>query len=87
MAGRQPTEREKRDVQLGIETLTHLGALDVGQTVVVKEGVILALEAVEGTDEAVLRGAFGAPTFFVGDEMFFGNDHVPFLERALAAVG
>jgi 2-hydroxychromene-2-carboxylate isomerase len=36
------------------------------------------------TDEAVERGAFGAPTFFVGDEMFFGNDHVPFLERALA---
>ncbi len=35
------------------------------------------------TDEAVARGAFGAPTFFVGDEMFFGNDHVQFLEKVL----
>jgi 2-hydroxychromene-2-carboxylate isomerase len=36
------------------------------------------------TDEACERGAFGAPTFFVGDQMFFGNDHVLFLEQALA---
>jgi 2-hydroxychromene-2-carboxylate isomerase len=37
------------------------------------------------TDEAVARGAFGAPTFFVGDEMFFGNDRLDFVERALRA--
>ena len=37
----------------------------------------------ETTEEAVRRGAFGAPTFFVGDEMFFGNDRLPFVERAL----
>ncbi len=37
------------------------------------------------TDEAVERGAFGAPTFFVGDEMFFGNDRLDFVERALLA--
>jgi 2-hydroxychromene-2-carboxylate isomerase len=36
------------------------------------------------TEEAVRRGAFGAPTFFVGSEMFFGVDHLPFLEAALA---
>lgn len=35
------------------------------------------------TDEAVERGAFGAPTFFVGSEMFFGNDRLDFLEEAL----
>jgi 2-hydroxychromene-2-carboxylate isomerase len=35
------------------------------------------------TDEAVQRGAFGAPTFFLGDEMFFGADHLFFVERAL----
>lgn len=35
------------------------------------------------TDEAVARGAFGAPTFFVGEEMFFGNDRLMFVERAL----
>ena len=37
------------------------------------------------TEEAVERGAFGAPTFFVGDEMFFGQDRLDFVEAALAA--
>lgn len=37
------------------------------------------------TDEAVARGAFGAPTIFLGEEMFFGADHLFFLERALAS--
>lgn len=37
------------------------------------------------TEEAVRRGAFGAPTFFVGDAMFWGNDRLPLLERHLTA--
>lgn len=37
----------------------------------------------ETTDEAVSRGAFGAPTFFVGEEMFFGADRLAFVEAAL----
>lgn len=36
------------------------------------------------TDEAIERGAFGAPTFFVDGEMFFGNDRLQFVEAALA---
>lgn len=56
MTARQPTAQERKDIRLGVEVLVHLGALDIGQAVVVKEGVILALEAVEGTDQAVLRG-------------------------------
>lgn len=35
------------------------------------------------TEEAVARGAFGSPTFFVGDDMYFGNDRLPFVEQAL----
>ena len=35
------------------------------------------------TDEAVERGVFGAPTFFVGDEMFFGADRLGFVEALL----
>lgn len=35
------------------------------------------------TDEAVARGVFGAPTFFVGDEMHFGQDRLDFVEEAL----
>lgn len=34
------------------------------------------------TDEAVARGVFGAPTFFVGDEMHFGQDRLDFVEEA-----
>jgi 2-hydroxychromene-2-carboxylate isomerase len=36
------------------------------------------------TEEAVARGVFGAPAFFVGDELFWGNDRLDFVERALA---
>jgi 2-hydroxychromene-2-carboxylate isomerase len=35
------------------------------------------------TDEAVARGVFGAPTFFVGDQMFFGQDRLEFVAEAL----
>lgn len=35
------------------------------------------------TERAVARGAFGAPTFFVGEEMFFGQDRLDFVEEAL----
>jgi len=37
------------------------------------------------TERAVARGVFGAPTFFVGEEMFFGQDRMDFVEEALAA--
>lgn len=37
----------------------------------------------KNTDEAIERGVFGAPTIFVGDEMFFGNDRLDFVEEAL----
>lgn len=36
------------------------------------------------TEEAVRRGAFGAPTFFVGERMFWGNDRLPLMEATLA---
>ena len=35
-------------------------------------------------DEALARGAFGLPTFFVDGEMFFGNDRVEFVDEALS---
>ena len=37
------------------------------------------------TDQLVERGAFGAPTLFVGEVMFFGNDRLDFVEQALRA--
>ncbi|HUN91760.1 MAG TPA: 2-hydroxychromene-2-carboxylate isomerase [Burkholderiaceae bacterium] len=44
-----------------------------------------ALAAV--TEEAVARGVFGAPTMFVGERMFFGQDRLEFVREALAAGG
>jgi 2-hydroxychromene-2-carboxylate isomerase len=38
----------------------------------------------KNTEEAVARGAFGAPTFFVGEEMFWGQDRLEFVAEALA---
>ena len=37
-------------------------------------------------DEAIARGAFGAPTFFVGDDMYFGNDRLPLVRAAVLAL-
>ncbi len=39
------------------------------------------------TEEAVSRGAFGAPAIFVGDALFFGNDRLDFLEKRLKLGG
>jgi 2-hydroxychromene-2-carboxylate isomerase len=36
---------------------------------------------INNTEEAVKRGAFGAPTFFVGDELFFGQDRLMMVEQ------
>jgi len=38
----------------------------------------------QNTEEAVARGVFGAPTFFVGEEMFWGQDRLDFVAEALA---
>ncbi|MEX1252074.1 MAG: 2-hydroxychromene-2-carboxylate isomerase [Hyphomonas sp.] len=38
----------------------------------------------EVTDGAIARGVFGAPSFFVGDELYFGHDRLDYVERALA---
>jgi len=39
----------------------------------------------KNTGEAIERGAFGSPTFFVGNEMFFGQDRLDFVEEELAS--
>ena len=38
----------------------------------------------KNTDEAIARGVFGAPTFFIDEEMFFGNDRFEFIKKALS---
>lgn len=52
------------------------------QRLVEDEAVKARLKA--NTEEAVARGVFGAPTFFVGDELHFGQDRLDFVAEALA---
>jgi 2-hydroxychromene-2-carboxylate isomerase len=66
---------------LELASLDSEGLLAGSQSAEVKD------ELKATTEEAVARGAFGAPTFFVGGEMFFGNDRLDFVEEALANVG
>lgn len=41
----------------------------------------------ESTERSVARGTFGSPTFFIGDEMWFGKDRLRDVEEAIAASG
>jgi DUF1009 family protein len=52
----QPTEAEWADARYGLELARSVGRLDLGQTVVVKERVGVAVEALEGTDACIQRG-------------------------------
>ena len=55
---RKPTEQEWKDMQFGFRVAKELGRMDIGQTVVVKNQAVMALEAIEGTDACILRGGF-----------------------------
>ena len=62
MSRRAPDEREWADIRLGAVVAKMTSGLEIGQTVVVKEGTILAVEGFEGTDETILRaGKLGGP--------------------------
>jgi DUF1009 family protein len=52
---RAPSAREQADIAFGWELAKEMGRLDVGQSVAVKERTVLAVEAIEGTDQAILR--------------------------------
>ena len=53
---RVPTQREKADMDFGFKMAKAIGGLDIGQAVVVKDLAVMAVEAIEGTDECIRRG-------------------------------
>jgi DUF1009 family protein len=53
---RKPSKDEWKDLEFGWQMAKEVGKLDIGQTVLVKELAVLAVEAIEGTDEAIRRG-------------------------------
>ena len=52
----KPTDEQLKDVEYGFEIAKHMGKLDIGQSVVVKNKMIMAVEAIEGTDKCIKRG-------------------------------
>jgi len=54
--GPKPSKAMMQDIRFGYSQASGIAALDIGQTVVVQQGAVLAVEAIEGTDEAIRRG-------------------------------
>jgi DUF1009 family protein len=57
VAGPRPSKKVIDDIAFGFEIAKEVSRLDIGQTVVVRNGTVLAVEGFEGTDEAIQRGA------------------------------
>ena len=53
---RKPTDAELANMRFGLDMAKKIGGLDIGQTVVVKNRAIMAVEAIEGTDACIRRG-------------------------------
>ena len=56
IAGPKLSRREEEDVDLGWKIAKEIARLDIGQTVIVRNGTIVAVEALEGTNDAIKRG-------------------------------
>ena len=53
----KPTKEQMEDVNYGFWLAKEMGKIDVGQSVVIKDKMIMAVEAIEGTDKCIKRGA------------------------------
>jgi DUF1009 family protein len=56
IAGSKLSRREEEDVDLGLKIAKEIARLDIGQTVIVRNGTVVAVEALEGTNDAIRRG-------------------------------
>lgn len=66
-----------------LRSVAEIGGLDPAAAMQAIETPAIKEKLRANTDEAVARGAFGAPTMLVGDELFWGNDRLHFVEAAL----
>ncbi len=56
LSKRKPNTREMMDIKIGWKIAKNIARMDIGHTVVVKEGIVFAEESIEGTDSAIKRG-------------------------------
>ncbi|NQT32221.1 MAG: UDP-2,3-diacylglucosamine diphosphatase LpxI [Candidatus Omnitrophica bacterium] len=57
LTSRAPDAHETEDIKFGYDTAKKLAGMDIGQTLIVKGGAIVSVEAMEGTDETISRAA------------------------------
>ena len=68
---REPDRREQADIAYGLETAREIARLDLGQTIVIRAGACVAIEAMEGTDATIRRAG----------EVVWGSNHMPGRKR------
>ncbi|MEE4240367.1 MAG: UDP-2,3-diacylglucosamine diphosphatase LpxI [Desulfopila sp.] len=56
LSKKKPNRQQREDICFGWHMAKAIGKLDIGQCVVVRDRAVLAVEAIEGTDDAILRG-------------------------------
>jgi 2-hydroxychromene-2-carboxylate isomerase len=76
--------RDLRDEKVVAEALAAAG-FEPAKTLALAADPEVKQALIRNTEEAVARGVFGAPTFFVGGAMFWGQDRMDFVAEALAA--
>lgn len=76
---------EKMDDPEVVRVVLEAGGLDAAALLAATQDPEVKAELVANTEAAVARGVFGIPTFFVGDEMFFGKDRLGQVEEAAQA--
>ncbi|MBL8935983.1 MAG: 2-hydroxychromene-2-carboxylate isomerase [Archangium sp.] len=74
--------RSASDPAVLADVLTSEG-LDAARVIALASSPAMKERLKAATDEAVRRGAYGVPAFFVGDELFMGNDRLEFVVRRL----
>ena len=77
---------QKLDDPNALEALADSAGVGIGQLAKWISSDTVKAQLRANTDHAAARGAFGAPTFFVGDEMFFGQDRIDWVEDSLKKV-
>lgn len=68
-----------------LATVAATMGLDARELLAQQDSAEVRQQLRASTDELIARGGFGSPTFFVGETMVFGNDHLPLVRQALAS--
>ena len=71
----------------GLRPVAEALGVDPGRFLALAESAEVRQELIAETDAGLARGVFGAPTFVVGDEIFWGKDRMDFIDEELARRG